>query len=233
MNDLEKFVEEMKNIFGNSLKSVILYGSKASGEDTKEHSDHNILLILDNIRFEDMRASNKAMDSWTKQGNPPPLLFTYPMFTESADVFPIEFQDIKDHYKVLYGEDPVANLRIEDTNLRHELEFELKGKLLKLRQGYMMFSNKSAKLKDLMIGSISSFLILLKHSIKLLGGKPPKKKLDALEVLSEKTGLNKKVFLDIINMKNGDKAALSADMDRTMIEYMQEIEKIVAVVNNL
>ncbi|MBN1622192.1 MAG: nucleotidyltransferase domain-containing protein [Endomicrobiales bacterium] len=230
---LNEFIEEAKSVYGGNLKSIILYGSKASGEDTKKHSDYNVLIVLDNIKHEDLKALNKVMSKWIKQGNPPPLLFSIPRFIKSADVFPIEFLDMKDTHKVLYGEDPFKNLEIKDVHLRHECEFELKGKLLKLRQGYMLAEGKASKLKDLLIDSISTILILFKHTIRLLGAVPPQKKMEALEVISEKTGINQDVFINVMKMKQGDKEALKLETDGVMQEYLHEIEKIVDIVDNL
>ena len=233
MNDLEKFVEQMKDVFKENLESVVLYGSQAGNEASVKHSDHNILLVLKEIRFDDMKASNKAIAAWVKNGNPAPLLFTGEILKESVDIFPVEFFDIKDSYKLLFGDDLVAGLEINNTHLRHELEFELKGKLIKLRQGYMMFSDNSKKIQELLIGSISTFLTLFKHTIRLFGQVPPKKKVDALEPLSQKTGINKQVFLNVFNMKLGDKAALNFDAEQVMKEYVAEIEKVIKIVNNI
>lgn len=43
---LMEFVEKLKPIYGDALKSVILYGSYARGEE-REDSDVDILLLLD------------------------------------------------------------------------------------------------------------------------------------------------------------------------------------------
>lgn len=43
---LEKYVEEIKKIYGLHLKSVILYGSYARG-DFKEDSDIDIMILVD------------------------------------------------------------------------------------------------------------------------------------------------------------------------------------------
>jgi hypothetical protein len=233
MNDLEKFVEAMKDVFKDNLESIILYGSQAGDESSAKHSDHNILLVLKEIRFEDMKASGKAISAWVKNGNPAPLLFTGEILKESTDVFPVEFFDIKDNYKLLFGTDLVSGLKIDNTHLRHELEFELKGKLIKLRQGYMMYSQDNKKVQELLIRSISTFLTLFKHTVRLFGQVPPKKKVDALEPLSQKTGINKQVFLNVFNMKLGDKAALKLDVEQVVQEYITEIEKVIKVVNNI
>ncbi|MBN1385048.1 MAG: hypothetical protein JW983_09235 [Elusimicrobia bacterium] len=229
---LMKFTEEAKATYSQNLKSIILYGSKASGEDTKKHSDYNLLIVLENISFMDLKSLNKIMKSWIRKGNQPPLLFTMERLKKSADVFPIEFLDMKDNRKILYGEDPFQNLEIHNTHLRHECEFELKGKLLKLRQGYMTASGKS-DVRNLLINSISTFLIIFRHVLRLIGVTPPPKRLDALNILAQKKGLNPSAFITIFNMKKGDKEALNQDPDLIIQEYLKEIEKITDIVDNL
>jgi predicted nucleotidyltransferase len=229
---LNKFIKEVKNAYGHNLKSIVLFGSKASGEDTEKHSDHNLLFIVEKIDFKDLKSLNKIIKPWIKKGNPPPLIFTADKLKSSTDVFPVEFYDMKDHHKVLFGEDPLKDLKIEDKNLRHECEFELKGKLLKLQQGYVSSRNK-ADARNLLINSVSTFLLLFRHTIRLFGGTPPLKRLDALKILAEKTGLNPSVFVTIFNMKQGDREALKKDPEPLMEEYLKEIEKIVDAVDKL
>ena len=229
---LNRFVEEVTVILGLNLKSVVLYGSRASGEDTKKHSDYNLLLILGDIKFGDLKALNKMIKFWIKGGNRPPLLFTMARLEKSADVFPIEFLDMKDNHKVLFGEDPFENLEIKNTHLRHECEFELKGKLLKLQQGYIVSRNKS-DIRNLLIGSITTFLVLFRHIVRLFNEVPPAKRLDALNILSSKTGMNPSVFITIFNMKQGVKDALKLDPEPIMEEYLKEIEKMVDVIDDL
>lgn len=229
---LTKFLEETKTAYGQNLKSVVLYGSKASGEDTKKHSDYNLLIVLESISFNDLKLLGKIMKKWIKHGNPPPLLFTEERLKKSADVFPIEFFDIKDNHKILYGEDYFEKLEIRNMHLRHECESELKGKLLKLRQGYMVSRGKS-DVQNLLINSISTFLIIFRHIIRLFGITPPLKRLDAMKILSDKTGMNPSVFVAIFNMKQGNKEALKQNPDLLMEDYLKEIEKITDVVDNL
>ncbi|OGS45284.1 MAG: hypothetical protein A2539_08655 [Elusimicrobia bacterium RIFOXYD2_FULL_34_15] len=232
MDILDKFIEEIKVVCGQNLKSIVLYGSKASGEQTEKHSDYNLLLILEKIKFEDLKLLNKTIKFWIKKGNPAPLLFTMEQLKKSTDVFPIDFLDMKDHNKILYGNNPFENLEIKNTYLRHECEYELKSKLLKLRQAYMLSQNTS-DIRKLLINSISAFLIIFRQVVRLYNVVPPIKRLDALKVLSEKTGLNPSIFVTIFNMKQEVKEALKLDPDLVMEEYLKEIEKIVDIVDNL
>jgi hypothetical protein len=52
----------------------------------------------------------------------------------SADSFPIEFHDMKERRRVLYGLDVIAELKIDSKNYRRQVEHELRSKLLRLRQ---------------------------------------------------------------------------------------------------
>ena len=229
---LDKFVEDIKESYKENLKAIVLYGSKASSEDSKKYSDFNLLVVLNEIQFKDLKAMHKALIAWIKNGNQPPQLFTSERLKKSSDVFPIEFLDIKSNHKVLFGEDPFSELIINDTNLRHECEFELKGKLLKLRQGYMIFCGKDAKLREFLISTISTFLIVFRYVLQLTGEKPPLKRLEAMELLSKKIGFDHSPFLAIYNMKQGDKEAMKLDLDALTEQYLKEIEKVVDFVDN-
>ena len=229
---LDKFIEEVKKIYGPNLESIVLFGSRASGEDTEKHSDYNLLLVVKDINPRDLKSLNRITRFWIRKGNPIPVIFTKKRLENSADVFPMEFYDMKDHHKVLYGEDPLRSIVIENKNLRHECESELKGKLLKLQQGYMA-SRNDADVRNLLIGSISTFLIIFRHMVRLLGKMPPLKRLDALNVLAGTIDLNPSAIVTVFDMKKGDREALKKDPDALMEEFLKEIEKVVEAVDNL
>jgi len=219
-------------VYGSDLQSVILYGSQASGEHSRKHSDYNVLAITEKIKFSNISKLSKLFNKWVRHGNKLPLFFTKAEFLQSCDIFPIEYLDMKDNHKTLFGEDPFVHLIINDKHLRHELEAELTGKLLKLRQQYMVADYKS-ETRRLLIGSISTFLLLFRHLIRLYGITPPLRRLDALNFLSNKLGIKSQVFITVYNIKQGDKEAKKQDPDLLMEEYIAEIEKICKIVNDL
>lgn len=230
---LEYYTQEIKNVFGGQLKSIVLYGSKASGEDVKTHSDHNILVIVESISSDKLALLSHATNKWVKAGNPPPMIFTTKELYTSADVFPVEFLDMKDGSKLLAGEDLLSALKVEDPNLKHEIEFDLRSKLLKLRQSYLALHGNNKALRMLLIDSISSFLVIFKHAVALFGRKRPLKKIDSLDILCEVAGLKHDVFKTIYEMKHGNKEALKISPEALMGEYMEGIEKIIEAVDSL
>ncbi|MCS7151589.1 MAG: nucleotidyltransferase domain-containing protein [Endomicrobia bacterium] len=227
---IENFIQELKNTIGTKLKSVILYGSKASQEDTK-YSDYNILIIIEELKFDNLKLLVKPFHKWLKEKNTPPLVFDTKMFYSSIDVFPIEFLDIKQNHKVLYGDDPFENLEIDLKNLRHECEFELKSKLLKLRQAYIITKGNKRKIKRLLIDTISTFLVLFKSVLHLVGKTPPVKKVEVLNMIKDFIDIDVEPFEKILHLKQNIKEAKKYDVEELFEKYVEQIEKIISYVD--
>ena len=63
--------------------------------------------------------------------------------------------EIVESHKVLHGSDPVNDIKVELTHLRHQVEFELRSKLLKLRQAYLQLRKPDKDLHLLMAESLN------------------------------------------------------------------------------
>jgi hypothetical protein len=140
---------------------------------------------------------------------------------------------MKDNHKILHGEDPFVNLNINLKHLRHECEFELTGKLLKLRQAFMPVAAKPKQVRELLIGSIAPLLVILRHVLRLYDTTPPAIKREALKPLSRHIDFNPSVFESVLQMKQGDPGARQLDPLAVMEEYLAQIEKIVAAVDHI
>jgi hypothetical protein len=234
MNDiLTTFVEHVKTALGSKLRSVVLYGSRAAGENIRKQSDHNILILLDSVASADLAAMGPVMKQWTAAGNPPPLVFSFKLFTASADVFPVEFLEMRDKHKVLFGDDPFPTLTIEDKNLRHQCEYELTGKLLKLRQAYMMHYKDTRQLSAVMAGAITSVLVIFRHVMRLLGTQIPADNVAVIDLISERLSMDASAFHTALALKNGDHRKSSADMRQTFDSFLNSIEKVIAAVDRM
>lgn len=233
VNTPEEFTEELKKIYVDNLKSVILYGSAASGEYLKKISDFNLLVILERASLSELKKISPLVKKWIKLGNPPPLMFTLERFRSSSDVFPIEFLDIRDCRKILYGFDPFPDLTIETQNLRLELEHELKGKLIQIRERYLTTEGKPKQVKELLIKSFSTFLVLFRNVLRLYGEEPPLKKLVALEKLAAKIPFDLEVFQKIEELRKGNKSIPDIEIETIMERYLKAIETITDTVDKL
>lgn len=228
---LEKMVEELKKNCGENLLSVILYGSAAAGDYAGKKSDYNLMVVAHALNVSHLLQISKSSYPWIKQGNPPPLLFTLERLKKSSDVFPVEIADIKENHKILFGEDILSNIDISYENLRLELEHELKGKLIQLRERFLITEGKPKLVEDLMVQTLSTFLVLFKSALRLYNKRPPAKKMDALSELNKQIVCDMELFGILDRIKQGEKLK---EWDRIILfeRYLKAVENVVDAVDN-
>lgn len=151
--------------------SAVLYGSAARGDYLVGRSNINLLLVLDDPSPGRLRALAPAFAAWRKNSSEPPLLISRAEWARATDVFPIEITDMRAGYRVLRGADPLDAALVQPADLRQAMERELRGKLLRLRQGYAAAAGDEKLLGLLAAGSASTILVLLR-SLLTLGGRP-------------------------------------------------------------
>ncbi len=227
----EQLVEKLKQANPTGLKAVILYGSAAAGDHVGKRSDYNVLVLMDQLGLQELKQFLKPSESWVKGGNPPPLLFTPEGLRRSADVFPIEMMDIRDAHRVLYGEDITGEIKIDPENLRLQLEHELKGKIIQLRERYLETGGKSKQVAELMMSSLSSFLVLFRAALRLFREQVPATKLQAVTLLSSYIPFDPAVFESVERLKAGTKKLRDVDTEELFGRYLQTIEAIVEAVD--
>jgi predicted nucleotidyltransferase len=170
---VEQFTEAARSALGERLVSLVLYGSVARGAHVPDRSDVNTLLICDAVDEALFARLAPAVRAWTRAGHPAPLIFTEREWRDSADAFPIEYEDIRQHHRVLAGRDPWSGIRVDPGHLRRQLEQELKGKLVRLRQAYAAFWGDPKRLAQVLAGSGGGFFTMLRATLRLAGKTPP------------------------------------------------------------
>ena len=134
---LDDFVLDCRALFGDDLVSVFLYGSAAGEDFIPGVSDYNLGVVLRSVRPEHLRRAALKVPRWRRRRIGAPLFLDPAFIRQSLDVFPIEFTEMTEAHRVLYGPDPFAGLTVGLRNLRHQCEFEVRGKLLALRTAYL------------------------------------------------------------------------------------------------
>src|SRR5689334_19002321 len=92
----EQLVEQLRAAYGAALRSVVLYGSAAAGEHIAKRSDYNVLVLVDELSVERLRAAAAVSRAWGESGNPPPMTLTVREWRASSDIFAMEYADILD-----------------------------------------------------------------------------------------------------------------------------------------
>ena len=178
--------------------SAVLYGSAARSDFVPGRSDLNLMLITDDLSPAKLSGLGGAFATWRKSGYEPPLVILRSEWARATDVFPIEITDMRSGYEVLRGPDPVAGLHVAPTDLRHALEREFRGKLLRLRQGYMAAAGDPAALGALAGRSSGTFLVLLRALLVLLGRTVPHEPVEVAAVAAAAMGMDGEPLLTVV-----------------------------------
>ena len=168
---VDQFAAEVARALGTRLVALLLYGSWARGTHVPDRSDVNTLLICDTVDDALFAALAPAMRTWTRAGHPAPLILTEREWRESADAFPIEYEDMRDAHRLLAGRDPWPGIQVDRGQLRRQLEHELMGKLVRLRQAYAALHEDPKQLARVVVGSAGGFFTMLRAVLRL-GGRP-------------------------------------------------------------
>jgi hypothetical protein len=232
-DQLKEFVEKLKQAHGGNLRSVVLYGSAVASDHPDPSSPKNTLVVLDRITPEDLKAAHEIAQEWRMQANPLPVYFASREVVDSSDVFPVEFIDMSRAHRVLYGEDPFEGLKVPTRNLRHQLEYELRGKLLRLRTLYIPSSENAGRLARLMTDSLDSFAVLFRHVLGLMGAEAPFDKRECAMKVAEALKLDGKVFAAIFDYDSDGNTWLMAEANSMFAAYLIQIERVIEAVDNI
>ncbi len=230
---LEQLVDRLKKAYGDRLKSVILYGSAAAGNHHAKFSDLNVLCALREVTTRELEDSGEIVRWWREQGNPSPLLMSEEEIRDSTDCFPIEFHDIKERHRVLFGEDVTRELVIDTSFYRAQVEHDLLAKLLRLRQKAAgAFADKDL-MRAMLADSVSTFCVLFRHALLLHGGEAAFGKREVIAQARERFGIDPAPFERLLDLREGKIKARDIDPRALLGEYMRQIGTVIEAVDGL
>jgi hypothetical protein len=224
--DLDDLVARLKSEAGKNLICVILYGSAATGEFHEGHSDLNILCILWDLHREELDKLSAVSLWWAKKGHPVPMFLTRNELYNATDIYAIEFVDIANAHKVLYGEDLMATLEIPLDRHFLQVERELRNNTLRLRQQYLQYPHDERKTLDLMTSSISSFAALFRHALIAFGEQAPSTKKEAIDRLAAELQFDPVPFHTIMAIREKRKQESDISARSTFDGYLRAIAKV-------
>jgi len=178
--------------------SAVLYGSAARGDFVPGRSDVNLLLIVGDLSPGVLRSLAGPFAAWRKSGYEPPLVITRDEWDRAGDAFPIEIADMRAGYRVLRGADPLAGIVPDAPHLRLALEREFRGKLLRLRQGYIASATDPAALGALAGRSAATLMVLFRALLTLLGRNIPRDPLQLAVAGAEALGVDSEPLLHVV-----------------------------------
>src|SRR3979411_3000406 len=203
MMKLEELVKQLELAYGAGLRSVVLFGCAVAGEHNPKNSDYNVLVIVDALPLDRLRAVAAVSKAWAEDGNPPPMTFTTREWKGSADIFPMEYADILERPRGLYGTLPCGGIRVNPGDLRLQVEHQTMGKLLQLRQAIMGAGGDTALQLEVLEKSLSTLMVIFRATVSLPGQGPPTDSEALPRSVAERAGFSPDPFLTVIRHARG------------------------------
>ena len=199
MKNLDKFIEELKENLGDNLISVIAFGSQANVEDAKDNL--NLMVVTETLTAEHLYSISKPVQKWVKGKNPLPVVMNIDEWYSSFDVYAIEYADIKENYRILFGQDLVQNINVEKYYLRLECEAELKSLLLKYKNNFMLNIKHDRDMKFVLSLVTKTLIVIFRSILGLYDMTVPYRAIDIVEQVSQIVDFNKVVMTKLAKVK--------------------------------
>ncbi len=165
-----ELVSIVQTTFGSDLSSVVVYGSYAAGRWISGSSDINVLILLGRCQPVALKSFGERGRRFLQKNRITPLVLTVAEFSSSADVFPMEYMDIIARHRVLFGADPTEHVQFSSSNLRHQLEHQLRGTMVSLRQLVIAARGRKRLLRAELKPFAGPVAALFRGLLRLTGG---------------------------------------------------------------
>ena len=215
----EKLISGCKEKLKDNLVSIIKYGT--------EGEPNNILLVTKQLKFNDLEKLKPIILTFSKKSKVVPILFTESGLKDSNDVFPLEILDMIYPHELLYGIDVLNNIELDKKHVRTQIEFELRSKLIHLRENYIGIKN-TKDLKPLLKSAIPTLMPLLYGLLFMKNIKPPS------DLYSLYSSVEKSYDIDMgIFRKIREDKIRKQDLETFVKELMDLLEKLINIVDKM
>jgi len=217
---------QMKNLFGDDLLSLALYGSAATPDYRPGKSDINFLAVLSDEGKKALARVLPFVGPWKKKGMAVPLLMTEREIRASLAVFPLEFLTMQRHHVPVFGNDILASLDFRKDHVRLQCERDLRGKLLLLRSGFLDSLGKAGDLRRLIGASMTAFVSIFQGILFLRDLAIPDTRREIIEETSRDLSLDGSIFFKCLEIREGTLRLSENETTEIFTRYLGAVEAL-------
>ena len=223
---LDELVQQLRAALGAELQAVILYGSAAAGEHLAKKSDLNVLVLVQSLVAEAITKASAAVRAWVDADNPAPMVLTLDEWHGSSDIFPMEYADILERHRVLYG-DLRTDVRVDPKNLRLQLEKEAMSALLQLRRGALAAGNDPKTQLALLETASTTVMVIFRALLRLKAEEPPRDYVELSKKVAAATSIDATPFVQVVWHKRSEQLIHPAEVPGVLARYLAGMGQVV------
>ena len=230
---VDEFVKRVRAAAGPNIESIVLFGSAVAGDFHPGLSNLNLLCVLRDSAFTALESLAPVAKWWDSQRQPPPLCMTRTELERSTDVFTIELLDMQQHHRVLLGEDVVQGLQISMHVHRVQVEYELREKLILLRQRLLMEAPDEKRIWNILLRSVPAFATLFRHALIAQGQPAPATKREAVKALASALGFDAAPIERLLDIREHRAERKQFRAEEIAAQYVAAVEQVTGAVDRM
>jgi hypothetical protein len=230
---LKPYLKSLLALLEENVLSIVVFGSATGPDFVPDRSNVNLVVVVKEIDLSLLRKCLKQVSAGAKKGIVPPLFLTEEYINSSADVFPVEFLDIRETGVTLLGEDPLESVQLSRSGLRLECEQQLKGSLLRIRQAYLELGLVRAGLERVLCDSLTSLIPIFRAMLVLKEFEVPRGKKRILESVCEAFAQPTETFQNVLQLKLERKRVSPEKGEKLLGDYMSQVREMARLVDAL
>ena len=228
---LNEFTQEIRQLLSDEIVAVILYGSGAGANFVPDRSDINIVIVVKSAHF-DICKTQPHLGAWRKRGFAMPLLLDQEFLQRARDVFPMEFHDIREQHRLLWGEDVFQDFAIDPRHLAFRPSMRRAANSA-APCGYLECAEDPTRLRALLIDSSKTFLILLRNLIRLHGHAGVLSYEEVLSRFERQFQLTFPLLRQLLTIRTGQQPWPATPLVHLFRDYLAEVQQIIGVIDHL
>jgi len=228
-----EWLAPVRTALGAEFLAAYLHGSVLTQGFDPRRSRVNVLVVSRSLNLDILDAVRSALPEDRKPPHISPLFLTQRQIEKSLDVFPIEWIDIKERHLLIEGQDVLGGYEVPRSNLRLQLEQELREKLITLRQAYLANARHPEVLEDVLKAAASSFVTLCRSLLRLRGESPPAQAAQTIERVADVFGLEAEGLLGAHLVRHGERHHKGADLLDHYRKFLVEVERLVNAIDEM
>lgn len=228
------FLTELIGIYGENIISIFVYGSVTGADYNPKTSDINVAVVLRDVSIIKLKPILKIIKRALRQRITAPLFLTPSYIKMSLDTFPMEFMTMKDSRLVLFGEDILADVEVKEEDLRRECEYQLKGKLVTIRQAYLEQASNRKGLENLIKASFRALIPVFQNILRMRSAHtPPVSKEELFSQLQEDFDIDAAPFLELLRDKKSDGRIGDKVAEAFLDDFLVQLERLSDTVDRM
>ena len=156
-----------------------------------------------------------------------PILFTESCLKDSNDVFPLEILDMIYPNVLLHVVDVLNNVELDKKHVRMQIEFELRSKLIHLREDYIGIK-RPKDLKLLLKSAVPTLMPLLYGLLFMKNIKPPSDLYSLYSNVEKSYDIDMEIFRKVREDTMGKQ-----DLTVLVNEFINLLEKLINIVDKM